>query len=1051
MNLTDFQKATVKHIVAQFTAGNCPRMLCADEVGLGKTIVARGVIDRLNELAGNLTVFYVCSSQYLAQKNVSKLSTLDSTLKVNRLTELITTEGLDLKKKGLRIFPLSPGTSVDMKSRGGRVEERAILYLLLRGTKLLKGRWSQTTQVIFNATKGWDRWVEAMEARSFNQSIADRFVRMVESDTAIEGAFAEAFRKGSADLGLIGVLREKLALASLHVLKPDLIILDEFQRFWNLLKESDSDESQLVRMLFKNRTNRMLLLSATPYKVFAAREESGSSTTHEEEFHSLLSYLMGDSYDKFLKPWKEYSSAIQMPRQFTASEKLERRRRCEKFLRRVMTRTERNMAYGETSLTPVNAISVQLDVRTADINNFLSNDRLVQFFREQDGYHLLYSPLEYCKTSPWPLSFMVKYKLKDAFDAFRRRKEVRAVLEQHQECLLPFEKINRYQPLTIPNPKMRWLVERVSEGAQLLWVPPIAPVYALEGPYKNSAGFSKVLTFGRYAVEPRATAVLASYQAEMLCHRSMERRNRIKPYFGDPVTTSAAAIEDLELIARHEKSGRQKARLAYRSQNHSLYSFHYPSLFLSEITNENLNSCASAEQLRTALYRRVKEKLSHIPVYDNENAKPTTARWLLFALLWLDREHYPDDFGNCLESFDGIATSFSGSAISSDFDQLRNFMRLCKKDPAGLQRELGLGPLPPDLAEKLTELAIGQPATLLLSVFKRNNLELGMAMPLVSLWRAVFRTSEGFQSFYNNPEVMTVIDAGDKNAARHYMDSIYRYNAEGCLYSVLEEYYYTYSDGNWNLQVLDRFCEEFVQVLGLVTASLKVDLQDGKDVVSAFMRTHYAVAFADQKETDKAIVRKAEVQNSFNSPFRPFILATTSIGQEGLDFHRYCRKLVHWSLPLNAIDIEQREGRINRYKHFSLRSSLYARVRENHPSAKWEGWKKVFEDAEQIRAAVSRVTDLIPSWYVPEASTPIESYIFLYPLSREHQKYEELRKILATYRLTLGQPDQEGLLHALQNINCLSAEEFAEFKQHMLFQLAPILFEKEFNAVEINQ
>ncbi|MDM5326796.1 hypothetical protein [Neobacillus sp. CF12] len=40
------------------------------------------------------------------------------------------------------------------------------------------------------------------------------------------------------------------------------------------------------------------------------------------------------------------------------------------------------------------------------------------------------------------------------------------------------------------------------------------------------------------------------------------------------------------------------------------------------------------------------------------------------------------------------------------------------------------------------------------------------------------------------------------------------------------------------------------------------------------------------------------------------------MGQEGLDFHYYCRKIVHWNLPSNPIDLEQREGRITQYKSF---------------------------------------------------------------------------------------------------------------------------------------
>ena len=40
--------------------------------------------------------------------------------------------------------------------------------------------------------------------------------------------------------------------------------------------------------------------------------------------------------------------------------------------------------------------------------------------------------------------------------------------------------------------------------------------------------------------------------------------------------------------------------------------------------------------------------------------------------------------------------------------------------------------------------------------------------------------------------------------------------------------------------------------------------------------------------------------------FRPFVLASTSVGQEGLDFHTYCHRLVHWNLPSNPVDLEQR-------------------------------------------------------------------------------------------------------------------------------------------------
>ena len=78
--------------------------------------------------------------------------------------------------------------------------------------------------------------------------------------------------------------------------------------------------------------------------------------------------------------------------------------------------------------------------------------------------------------------------------------------------------------------------------------------------------------------------------------------------------------------------------------------------------------------------------------------------------------------------------------------------------------------------------------------------------------------------------------------------------------------------------------------------------------------THFALAFGEdvardgkQRGEDEKL-RKSVVREAFNSPFWPFVLATTSVGQEGLDFHLYCRDVMHWNLPSNPVDLEQREG-----------------------------------------------------------------------------------------------------------------------------------------------
>lgn len=64
------------------------------------------------------------------------------------------------------------------------------------------------------------------------------------------------------------------------------------------------------------------------------------------------------------------------------------------------------------------------------------------------------------------------------------------------------------------------------------------------------------------------------------------------------------------------------------------------------------------------------------------------------------------------------------------------------------------------------------------------------------------------------------------------------------------------------------------------------------------------------------------LRRAFNSPFWPHMLCTTSVGQEGLDFHLSCSRIVHWDLPGDPVDFEQRACRIARYGSLAVRRSL---------------------------------------------------------------------------------------------------------------------------------
>ena len=152
------------------------------------------------------------------------------------------------------------------------------------------------------------------------------------------------------------------------------------------------------------------------------------------------------------------------------------------------------------------------------------------------------------------------------------------------------------------------------------------------------------------------------------------------------------------------------------------------------------------------------------------------------------------------------------------------------------------------------------------------------------------------------------------------------------------------------------------------------------------------------------------MRGAFNSPFAPFVLASTSVGQEGIDFHWWSHSVVHWNLPSNPVDFEQREGRVNRFAGHAVRKNVAAaHCADALASTDARAWRAAFEAAEGVDNGLGEFS---PWWMYP-GDARIHRVIAQYPLSRDAVKYERLRKALTMYRLTLGQPRQEDMVELL--------------------------------------
>ena len=316
----------------------------------------------------------------------------------------------------------------------------------------------------------------------------------------------------------------------------------------------------------------------------------------------------------------------------------------------------------------------------------------------------------------------------------------------------------------------------------------------------------------------------------------------------------------------------------------------------------------------------------------------------------------------------------------------------------------------------------------------------------MDLLDSAFNVSSAFLTMFNKPESIAIVrlfvEEGD------YWERALNYMIDGNIQATLDEFVYLLIKGE-GIQSASELSDFISDILSVRTATSEIDdystfienLTKEKPKKRS-MRAHYAVDFGTQKiNTVKGAGRQISIRQAFNSPFRPFVLASTSIGQEGLDFHLYCRRIFHWNLPSNPIDFEQREGRIHRYQGLVIRLNLADKYRKEliyHDKLN-DVWKEIFSYAQKEKECSKFPCDLIPFWHTETLNDiKIERYVPLYPFSKDIEKFTNLIKILTFYRLTFGQPRQEELVDALHSSGF--SDEAIQKLDELIINLSPIRF-----------
>lgn len=208
----------------------------------------------------------------------------------------------DLRKNPVNFVSFTRHKRFNLGSRSGVMHERSVLYRMLRGAgfddlgllHLLQGPASK---------EGWESCCKALEVQyrfEYYRAVAEHVSEQISTCALDSLTFAPAFTATGRTSGrdhapryrLIGELRQRLARVCLDALKPDLIVLDEFQRFRNLLN-GDDPTAELAQALFSYPGARVLLLSATPYKMLSLDHEQDDD--HYPDFIRTLRFLFDDS------------------------------------------------------------------------------------------------------------------------------------------------------------------------------------------------------------------------------------------------------------------------------------------------------------------------------------------------------------------------------------------------------------------------------------------------------------------------------------------------------------------------------------------------------------------------------------------------------------------------------------------------------------------------------------------------------------------------------------------------------------------------------------
>lgn len=1033
--LRPFQQATARHVWdALERPGGTQRFLVADEVGLGKTRIAAALVRQVAaDRPGRATVVvYFGPNAEVVRQNMRVLRRdehADDALE--RLT-LLPLAGRELTQRRLHILGFTQGTSLSPVKRGsGRGPERALLLELVRPAWRIHA--SDSAVDVFRVTMDPGNFRDALRdvsRKTVHAGVAQRFARELHKAPALRLTFdqlrAEPVHDRNwrhAQRAFIGELRLLLARTVLRTLDPQLVVFDEFQKYSEILTAAETIGS-LEHTITQGR---VLLLSATPYRMRADEADTGMSV----ELATLLRFLLDDRRvaEDALGELEELRRAFRQLRPMKHPDYAKSRNRVsaakrgvEDRLRPVMCRSQRPRLKTPTEALPIIP-------EAPDLLAYLAFQRTVDIAaRHVNLQHR--STIEYWKSAPYLMAFMRGYRVKEAIDdAWEKpgtRRAMSRELRRAEGAAFPIAAVERYRKVPSVNARLRVVADGAlnSDQWRALWVPPSLAPYALEGPFARAAerGTTKTLVFSGWRVVPTSVAALLGYEAE--------RR--------------AAGRRDNSVRARRTRVSAQLLSPQYDARRGlrraSAVSLAYPSVVLAETVTPYASPedgrLPTARRVLAEAKRRLRTRVEQLRCYESSNRDD--ADWYWITPLLLDLEAGVDVIRLVQDRRglrDAWRTTDDKGRTSHAMSELLLRARRLLKHPHSLGRQ------PKGLITVLAQLAVAGPGVVAYRALD------GIADD-DSTRIAAARMGWGLRGLLGRADAVLAVRSALKGRTIRDDDGYWRQALEYCvmggLQGVLDEYIHLLigeqvDPTGKQAKVVDRVSKSFTRATDLSPLAIAVDGRGGDRQAATQARTQrrltsrFAVAFGASRTENDASVHPETVRQAFNSPFWPWVLVTTSVGQEGLDFHRYCHSLVHWNIPASPVELEQREGRVLRFLGHAVRRNIADAHGAVGRAATGNGqWSSMIIEAARLRH--DRL-GFAPEWHYSDDGFNVRRTALVYAYSRDQERLERIQLARIYYRLVLGQPDPAELVEVL--METIPPAEAEEHVRSLALDLSP--------------